>query len=348
VAAGPAYQYVKEVVGDDVPVFKLGMSWPMPIERLHEFSRAVDRLLVVEELTDFTRDKLRAAGIEAEGKSKEYQLGELNIDRVRRIVEGKPDEKPERPDDLPPARPPVLCPGCGHRSVFAILREMKLTVTGDIGCYTLGAMPPLSNLDTCVCMGASVGVGLGMGRVMDEQDAGRVVAVIGDSTFWHSGLTGVVDAVYNGSRGTLLILDNRTTAMTGGQDHPGTGERLDGLPAPAMDAGAVCRAMGVEDVKEVDAWDREGLTQALEDSLGRPGYSVIVAKRPCMLLERREQRQSYEIDAEECKNCGACIRLGCPALVQREGHVEINEYFCNGCGLCFEVCSFNAISLSEE
>jgi indolepyruvate ferredoxin oxidoreductase alpha subunit len=348
VAAGPAYQYVKEVVGDEVPVFKLGMSWPMPMGKLRRFADSVDRLLVVEELTEFTRDKLRAAGIQAEGKSPEYRLGELNIDRVARIIAGEPDQELELPDDLPPRRPPVLCPGCGHRSVFAILREMKLTVTGDIGCYTLGALPPLSNMDTCVCMGASVGVGLGMGRVLPEEEAARVVAVIGDSTFWHSGLTGVVDAIYNGSTGTLLILDNSTTAMTGGQDHPGTGERLDGLPAPALDPGAVCRAMGVQDVQEVDAWDRDALREALENSLGTQGYSVIVARRPCLLLERRQERQSYEIDAEACKNCGACIRLGCPALVQKEGHVEINRMFCNGCGLCYEVCKFDAIAPAQQ
>ncbi|MFO7956154.1 MAG: thiamine pyrophosphate-dependent enzyme [Candidatus Brocadiia bacterium] len=230
VAAGVAYQYVREVA-PNVPVFKVGMCWPLPLKAIGAFQQKVGSVLVVEELTDFMLENLRAAGITAQGKDAAFRQGELDPDRVRQIIDGEPDEVPEVPEDLPPPKPPVLCPGCGHRSVFHVLKKLKLTVTGDIGCYTLGALPPLSNLDTCVCMGASVGNALGIERVVPEQEARRTVAVIGDSTFFHSGLTGVLDAAYNGSVGTLLILDNRTTAMTGGQAHPGTGERLDGSEA---------------------------------------------------------------------------------------------------------------------
>jgi indolepyruvate ferredoxin oxidoreductase alpha subunit len=232
--------------------------------------------------------------------------------------------------------------------VFAILRKLKLIVTGDIGCYTLGALPPLSNLDTCVCMGASIGVALGIERVLPPDQARKVVAVIGDSTFFHSGLTGVLDAVYNGSRGTLLILDNRTTAMTGGQDHPGTGRRLDGQPAPDVDPAEVCRGLGVKDVKVVDSYDRAGLEKALLDSLDRDGFSVIVCRRPCALLDRKRPRPTYRIEANLCKNCGACLKTGCPALAQAEKHVQINPLFCAGCGLCFDLCRFNAIARVER
>ena len=344
VAAGVAYQYVREVA-PDLPIFKLGMSWPLPLERLAAFQKAVGDLVVVEELTDFTLDKLRAAGIPARGKHPSLQLGELSPDRVRFVLAGEPEAVAAPRDDLPAPRPPVLCAGCPHRSVYVILRKLNLIATGDIGCYTLGALPPLGNLDTCVCMGASIGVGLGVERVStDPADARGVVAVIGDSTFFHSGLTGVLDAVYNGSHGTLLILDNRTTAMTGGQQHPGTGARLDGSPAPAIDCADVCRGLGVTDVREVDPYDREALEQALRETTAADHYSVIVCRHPCLLLTRREKRDKYQIDPDTCKNCGACLRVGCPALRQADDHVEIDVVQCAGCGLCFEVCKFDAIA----
>ncbi len=345
-AAGVVFEYVREVA-PEMPVFKVGMCWPLPLKSIAEFAGRVGDLMVVEELSDFMLTELCAAGIPARGKPEVFRLGELNPDRVANIISGGPDTAPEVPEDLPPPRPPVLCPGCGHRSVFHVLRKMGLIVTGDIGCYTLGALPPLANLDTCVCMGASIGAALGMERVMAEANARKVVAVIGDSTFFHSGLTGVLDAVYNGADGTLLILDNRTTAMTGGQEHPGTGMRLDGGPAPAISAGDVCRGLGVGDVKEVDAYDREGLEEALRDSIRREGYSVIVCRRPCLLLKRERERSQYRIAPELCTNCGACLRTGCPALQQAQEHVRINELYCAGCGLCYEVCPFDAIEPTE-
>jgi len=342
-AAGVAYQYVREVA-PDLPVLKLGMTWPLPLKRIAAFQQATGDLLVVEELADFTLDRVRAAGIPARGKHESFRLGELNPDRVKRIIDGRPDAPLPAREDLPPARPPVLCPGCAHRSVFAILKKLKLIATGDIGCYTLGALPPLSNLDTCICMGASIGTALGIERVLPREEARAVVAVIGDGTFFHSGLTGVLDAVYNGSAGTLLILDNRTTAMTGGQPHPGTGRRLDRGAAPPVDAAEVCRGLGVRDVKVVDPYDRPGLEQALQDSIARDEFSVIVCRRPCLLLTRGEKRDKYRIDPQVCKVCGACLRLGCPAMSQADGHVEINEVYCAGCGLCSEVCKFDAIA----
>ncbi|MGD2173807.1 MAG: indolepyruvate ferredoxin oxidoreductase subunit alpha [Candidatus Brocadiaceae bacterium] len=342
VAAGVAYEYVREVA-PEVPVFKVGMSWPLPLESIARFAEQVEDLLVVEELSDFTLECLKAAAIPARGKDRSFRLGELNPDRVRSIIAGGPDVKPEPPDDAPAPRPPVLCPGCGHRSVFHVLKKLKLLVTGDIGCYTLGALPPLSNLDTCVCMGASIGNALGIERVVSEERARGVVAVIGDSTFFHSGLTGVLDAVYNGSAGTLLILDNSTTAMTGGQAHPGTGKRLDGEDAPLIKAADACRGLGVKDVREIDAYDRMGLEEALRDSLGRDEFTVIVCQRPCLLLTRRRPERRYRVEQERCEDCGACLRTGCPALRQAEGHVEIDQLYCAGCGLCYEVCRFDAI-----
>jgi len=347
VAAGVAYHYVREVA-PDLPVLKIGMCWPLPLERIAAFQRAVGDLLVVEELTDFMLHHIRAAGVPARGKPAAFRLGELDPDRVRLILEGRPEAPPKARDDLPPPRPPVLCPGCPHRSVYAILRKLQLTATGDIGCYTLGALPPLASLDTCLCMGASIGHALGIERVVEPDEGRRVVAVIGDSTFFHSGLTGVVDAVYNGSAGTLLILDNRTTAMTGGQAHPGTGRRLDGAEAPALDAADACRGLGVRDVKIVDPWDRQALEDALADSLSRDEFSVIVCRRPCLLLTRGEERDLYRVEAATCKDCGACLRLGCPALRQAEGHVEIQPGVCAGCGLCFEVCKFGAVVQVER
>ncbi|MFO8008803.1 MAG: thiamine pyrophosphate-dependent enzyme, partial [Candidatus Brocadiia bacterium] len=347
VAAGTTYHYVREAA-PHVPVFKVGMCWPMPLKAIAAFAAQVDDLLVVEELSDFMLTEICAAGTPARGKERQFRLGELNPDRVRCIIEDQPDyQPPEAAADVPPPRPPVLCPGCGHRSVFHVLRKLGLLVTGDIGCYTLGALPPLSNLDTCVCMGASIGNALGIERVSEPEEARRVVAVIGDSTFFHSGLTGVLDAVYNGSSGTLLILDNRTTAMTGGQAHPGTGQRLDGEPAPAISPAEACRGLGVRDIKEIDAWDRARLEAGLQDSLSRNEYSVLVCRRPCLLLSRRRERAAYRVDPERCENCGLCLRTGCPALKQLEDHVEIDRIYCAGCGLCFEVCRFDAIEPVE-
>ncbi len=342
VAAGVAYEYVREAA-PQVPVFKVGMGWPLPLDRIREFQQQVGDLLVVEELADFNLEKILAAGIPARGKSSEFRLGELNVDRVRRILAGESDVQPHSDPNLPPPRPPVLCPGCPHRSAFTVLKKLGLTVTGDIGCYTLGALPPLGALHTCVCMGASVGVALGLERVLPEEKAGKVVAVIGDSTFFHSGLTGVLDAVYNGSSGVLLILDNRTTAMTGGQHHPGTGERLSGEPAPALDAAQACRGLGVADVKVLDPYDRDELEAALKDSLERDEYSVIVCRHPCLLLERGKPHDTYRVDANVCRECGACLRIGCPAITQVEGAVEINQDLCTGCALCYEACKFGAI-----
>lgn len=346
VASGVAFQYVREVA-PDLPVFKVGVCWPLPVEVIRRFQREVGDLLVVEELTDFMLKELKAAGVSARGKDPAFRLGELNPDRVAHIIAGNPDQPTGTAEDAPPARPPRLCPGCGHRSVFQVLRKLGLTVTGDIGCYTLGALPPLSNLDTCICMGASIGAALGMERVMAGEDAERIVAVIGDSTFFHSGLTGVLDAVYNGSSGTLLILDNRTTAMTGGQDHPGSGKRLDGSPAPEIDPVEVCRSLGVDDVKSLDSYDRSGLEEAVRDSLKRKDFSVIVCRRPCLLLEKDRKRVRYRIDPERCTACGACLRTGCPALTEYEDQVEIDRLYCVGCGLCFEVCRFGAVEEAE-
>ncbi|HHW42594.1 MAG TPA: 4Fe-4S binding protein, partial [Desulfotomaculum sp.] len=240
-----------------------------------------------------------------------------------------------------PGRPPVLCPGCPHRGIFYVLHKLKLLVTGDIGCYTLGGLPPLEGMDTCVCMGASIGMAHGC-ELADPSLAERTVGVIGDSTFFHSGLTGLLNMVYNNGRGTVIILDNRTTAMTGHQDHPGTGKTLMGRDAPAINLEALVRALGVRRVQVVDPLDVARLTAVIKEELAAPEPSVIIARRPCALLQK-ERRPAVAVDAELCTGCRACLKLSCPAISVREQKAAVDAITCTGCGLCVQVCKFGAL-----
>ena len=245
-------------------------------------------------------------------------------------------------------RPPVMCPGCPHRGAYYVLNKLKATVTGDIGCYTLGALPPLSAMDTCVCMGASIGMALGMEKARGREFAGSVVAVIGDSTFIHSGITGLIDTVYNGGHTTIMILDNSTTGMTGHQEHPATGKNIYGDPAPQVDLESLCRAVGVTDIQTVDPFDLTAMEAAVRHALAFDGPSVIISRRPCALLGKKSRKQAFVVHEDKCIGCKRCMKLGCPAIVGSGKKVTIDPSLCVGCALCADVCPVQAIEGGER
>lgn len=336
ICAGSCYQYVKEAL-PEASVLKLGMVHPLPMELIKSFSKKVHRLVVVEELEPVIERQVAAAGIPAEGKNLTGYQGELSVGAIRAAF-GMKDAVPEAAGL--PVRPPALCPGCPHRSTFDVLHQMKLRVMGDIGCYTLGALKPLDSIDACLCMGASIGMAFGAEKAQGKDFSKGTVAVIGDSTFLHSGVTGLIDAVYNRASITVMILDNRITGMTGHQQNPATGKDIKGNPAPEIDLDALCRACGVTDVAIVDPFDRKALKAALVSALGNDQVSVIIAKRPCALI-LTETRPPVQIEA--CRNCGTCLRIGCPAL-RREGKaVVVDQALCTGCGNCMPLCPFGCI-----
>jgi indolepyruvate ferredoxin oxidoreductase, alpha subunit len=342
VCSGVAYQYAKEVV-PEASFFKIGMTWPLPRARLHEFAAGVERLVVVEESGPFLAHALRALGLSVEHSPATLALGELSPGRVAGAIVGEERQGPRGDSDLPP-RPPVLCPGCPHRAVFVALRKLKCFVTGDIGCYTLGTLPPLSALHTCLCMGAGIGQAHGINTVFGET---RSVAVIGDSTFIHSGITGLINIAYNGSKSVVVILDNATTAMTGGQEHPATGRTLSGKPARKLSLEGLCRAAGIDNVVVVDPVNLANVETALQEALASDGPAVVIARRPCVLLSR-ERSAPYSIDAEVCVECGQCLGLGCPAISSEDGRPVIDAGLCTGCGLCAQVCPTDAITQDDE
>ncbi len=365
VTSGVAYQYAREVF-PHASILKLGLSYPLPVELVRSFARSVEQLLVVEELDPFLEEQLQAFGLAVEGKSIFPLLGEFSLDVVEQsaraagLLEGQTEPLPAIPSVPLPLRPPVLCPGCPHRSAFYVLgllgrrqakadgarQQPQLIVAGDIGCYTLGVLPPLQALDTCIAMGSSIGVGLGLQKAGVPE---KVVAVIGDSTFLHSGMTGLLDLVYNAGSLTVVVLDNGTTAMTGHQEHPGTGRSALGNPAKAVEIAKVARALGVEDVQQVNAFDLPALRKAIKDAIDRPEPSVVVVRGLCA-LRNRERREPAVVAEERCNGCGLCLRIGCPALVKKDGVVEIDAGLCVGslCRVCGQVCARSAISVPSE
>jgi indolepyruvate ferredoxin oxidoreductase alpha subunit len=338
ISSGVVHHYAREALGDGASYLKLGCVYPPPLKLISEFGRQVDRLIVVEELEPFLEDQIKAAGLAVSGKDLFPRVGELNPELVERGVRGTSRFKSyfQVPDGLP-ARPPIMCAGCPHRSVFYVLHRRRAIVTGDIGCYTLGAMPPFEAIDACLCMGASIGASLGMEKAKGEDFARRVVAVIGDSTFVHSGITGLIDHVYNKSTGTIIILDNRTTAMTGHQDHPATGLTLSKQEAPKLDLVTLVRTLGVQYVRSVDPYDLDSLEQVIREEMDREELSVIISSRACVLINK-EQPFKEMTHFERCTGCKKCLRLGCPALYLAEDLVSRDLDLCRSCSVCEQVC----------
>ena len=356
ITGGVAYQYVKEVA-PDLDFFKIGLGYPLPMKRIEQFIKSHDLVLVVEELEPFYEEQIKIAGLKVDGKKYFSRLGELSPSRVATglkaagIVKEVLEPTFDAGDLFP--RPPVLCPGCPHRGAFMALKKLGVAVTGDIGCYTLGVMEPLNALDTCICMGASIGSAIGMEKVKGSEKG--TVAVIGDSTFIHSGITGLLDAVYNQSNVTVIILDNRATAMTGGQQHPATGKTLMGEPTTRVDLPTLCRALGVNSVRELDAYDYDTALATIKEEMDRPGPSVIITTRPCVLMPKRIMDEPYVVDLDLCTACGACFRISCPAiaaspLTNKHGHPKaiIDDTLCTGCTLCAQVCPPEAIILKSQ
>ena len=335
VCSGVVYEYVKEAL-PNANVFKIGSVHPVPVPAILEFSKKVKELFVIEELEPFIEDTLKAAGIACKGKEIFSLQGEISVKTIREKF-GLESAEVAQPAQVP-ARPPVMCAGCPHRGVFYVLNKLKLTVNGDIGCYTLGAVPPLAAVDTCVCMGASVGMAHGFKKATGG--ASKNVAVIGDSTFLHSGVTGLINAVYNQSGITLMILDNSTTGMTGHQQHPATGKNLKGEPAPVVLLDELCKACGVKDLQIVDAYDVKGVEKAVKSAISSDEVSVIIAQRPCALLDKSPKPKML---VDGCKNCGVCMKLGCPAISRTEKGIQIDPMQCTGCGVCANVCPFGAL-----
>ena len=350
ITSGISYQYSKEVM-PEASFLKLGMSYPLCKEKIYNFAKKVKKIFVIEEGDRFLENHIRVMGIELEAKSDELLLGELNIEKVESTLLKK---KYSKPKEIGKVSPPKMCPGCPHRGIFYILNSLKFTVTGDIGCYTLAVQPPLNSIDTCVCMGASIGNAIGLSKVLSKEENEKVVAVIGDSTFIHSGITGLIDAVYNNSNITVIILDNGTTAMTGGQDHPGTGITLRGVKTKALDIEKLCRAIEVSSVETVDPYNLDDVKDVILRAKKIDGVAVIISKRKCILIDKESVKEPLKIDEEKCKICEICIKLGCPAIVsvsEKEKDIKgkkekppiIDEYLCTGCGLCKQVCKFDAI-----
>ena len=337
VCSGVVYEYVKEAL-PQASVLKLGMVYPLAIDRVRAFAAKVKRLVVVEELEPFFENQLKANGIACEGKNLFSKQGELSVAIIREKLLG--EKLNVEKQDLP-VRPPVMCAGCPHRGVFYVLSKLKLTVSADIGCYTLGAQPPLCAVDTVVCMGASVGIAHGFEKAIGREQSKHTVAVIGDSTFIHSGITGLINAVYNKSNLTLIILDNSTTGMTGHQQHHETGLTLKQEPAKILDIVALCKTVGCDSVRVVDSYDLAAVEKTVKEEVASDGVSVIVAKRPCALLDKN---YPAPCTISDCRKCGMCFKLGCPAIEKQEdGSARINASLCVGCGLCEKVCKFGAI-----
>ncbi len=344
ITCGVTYNYVREAL-PDASTLKLGLIYPMPEKLIREFASQVDTLYVVEELEPFFENQIKAMGIKVIGKEVFSVQGEYSVNLVADRIGGK-KVTVCNPGALP-QRPPVMCPGCPHRAVFYTMKKLGLTAMGDIGCYTLGALPPLQGIDACVCMGASIGMATGMEKARGKEFARKLVAVIGDSTFFHSGITGLVDMVYNGSTSTVIILDNATTGMTGHQNHPGTGKTAKGDIACTIDIPGLVKAIGVKHVRIVDPFDLKELEQALREETQREELSVVITRRPCVLLDKKNILPSYTI-TDKCKTCGVCLKLGCPAIEKTDKGMTIDATICTGCSLCAGVCKFGAIETAGE
>ncbi len=357
IASGVNYQYAREVM-PEASFLKLGMVWPLPQKMIEEFASKVKKLVVIEDLDPFIEEAVRLMGIPVEGKERTGWCGELSPEKVEIALKGASSAKSIGAiEGEIPVRPPNMCPGCPHRATFTALKKNKVYVAGDIGCYTLGALPPLGMLDHCLCMGAGIGIASGLDRSLGDLARGKAVAVIGDSTFFHSGMTPLLELAYNGGSTTVIIMDNRTTAMTGAQAHPGTGYTLRQEPTITADIEKLAESFGFRRIKIVNPYKVKELEKIVAEELGANEPSLIISRAPCALLKtgRILPDKPYSIDQAACTGCKTCINTGCPALEfvkiekpvegekKRKGYSKINSALCVGCGTCFEVCKFDAV-----
>ncbi len=342
ITSGTCYQYVKEVFGDKVSVLKLGMVNPLPPKTIKNFAAKVQRLVVIEELDGIIESFCRNLGLSVEGKKIFSPIGEYSQGTIATAF-GIETAAGISAESEVPVRPPMMCAGCPHRGVYYTLAKNKVTVIGDIGCYTLGAQPPLSAVDTTLCMGASVSGLHGFNKAQGEQAEGKSVAVIGDSTFMHSGITGLVDIAYNGSNSTVIILDNSITGMTGHQQNPTTGLNIKGDPAGKIDLEALCHAVGINRVTVIDPYDLAECDRVIKEELAASEPSVIISRRPCVLLKTVKALPPLKVDSDKCKSCRKCMKLGCPAISFKGGKAVIDSTLCVGCGVCRQMCAFDAI-----
>ena len=344
ITAGITYSYAKEALGKGANFLKLGMAYPIPVKLIQDFAAKCKKIYVLEELDPFIEEHCKVNGIEVIGKEAFTLLGEYSVNMIKKVVLGEeiPDVKPEPI----PVRPPVMCAGCPHRGTFYVLKKLGLTVSGDIGCYTLGAAAPLNAIDTTICMGASVSAAHGMAKARGAEFNKKLVSVIGDSTFMHSGITGLIDIVYNKGANTVLILDNSITGMTGHQDNPTTGRTIKGEPAKQVDLELLCKAVGIDSVRIADPFDVKEFEKVVKEETAKDEPSVIIAQRPCALLKTVKYTGRCVI-TDKCKNCKMCLKAGCPAITVKDGKPVIDATQCNGCGLCMNICPFDAIEKEE-
>ena len=342
ITSSTSYQYVKEVLGDQYPVMKLGMIWPMPVEKIKAFSAFVEKLVVVEELEGFIESHCHDLGLACVGKENFSNIGELMpLDVAAKL--SAVWENGTKLDEAIPPRPPVMCAGCPHRGLFYTLKKNKLTVLGDIGCYTLGAVAPLAAVDTVICMGASVSGLHGFSKSQQGAADNKTVAVIGDSTFMHSGITGLVNMAYNESNGTVIIVDNSITGMTGHQQNPTTGFNLKGDPCAKIDLETLCRAVGIKRVRVIDPYNLAQCDEVIKEELAANEPSVIISRRPCALLKYVKHKAPLTVDRDKCVGCKACMKIGCPAVSIVDGKAKVDGTQCVGCGVCEQLCKFGAL-----
>ena len=342
ITSGAAYQYAKEALGDTVSYLKLGMVNPLPVKLIKDFAAKFDEIIVIEELDDVIETHCRKIGVNTRGKDIFGYIGEISQTIIAEKLLGKKNESVSLDENIP-VRPPVMCAGCPHRGVFYALSKNKITVSGDIGCYTLGAVAPLNAMDTTICMGASISALHGFNKVRGAEAEKRSVAVIGDSTFMHSGMTGLVNIAYNATNSTVIILDNSITGMTGHQQNPTTGKNLKGDPAAAVNLEELCKAIGIKRVRVVDPYKLEETEKAILEELEAPEASVIISRRPCALLKYVKHNPPLKVENDKCKSCKMCLKLGCPAISIKNGKACIDHTQCVGCGICAELCKFDAI-----
>ena len=346
ITSGICDMYAHEALGDKVNYLKLGMVYPLPEKKIKDFAAMCDKVYVIEELDPFIEEHCKSIGVQVIGKDVFTMLGEYTPSMIKKAVLGEESAESISADEAIPVRPPVMCAGCPHRGTFYVLKKLGLTVSGDIGCYTLGAAAPLQSVDTTICMGASVSAAHGMAKARGDEFNKKLVSVIGDSTFIHSGITGLIDIVYNKGINTVIILDNSITGMTGHQDNPTTGKTIRGEATKQVDLVRLCQAVGIDYVTVADPFDVKNFEKVVKEEINRQAPSVIIAQRPCALLKTVKYK-GHCVITDACKKCKMCMKLGCPAISLEGDAVRIDTTQCNGCGLCTNVCPFGAIKKED-